>query len=85
VKIFGVIHGVVILGMQYEGTGLEGLTGHCHGGHASTNDAVSLEHVDLSNWGLGRVVGGGVLAEEMRHGSAVDAPIDYADRAGECG
>lgn len=74
VEILGVIQGVVVLGVENGGTGLESLTGDGDGGHAASHDAISFEDCDLTDclvWG--------VAAEEVGDGGTADAAADYAD------
>lgn len=74
---FGVIGGVVVLGVENGSAGLESLAGDGDGGHPTSDDGMPLEDGDLGD-GVGR----GVLTEEMSDGGAADAAADDADSVG---
>lgn len=74
VEILGVIQGVVVLGVENGGAGLESLAGDGDGGHSPSDDAISLEDSDLAD-----CLGFGVAAEEVGDGGAADSATDYAN------
>lgn len=73
-----VIHCVQVLWMENGRSGLEGLARHRHGGDASPDAAVALEHSDFGGGSGGRRV----FAEEVSDGGATDASADDADVGG---
>lgn len=72
------MEGVEVLGMENGGSGLEDVAGDIDGGHAASDDAVSLEDSDAE---IG-MVGTGVEAEEVGERGASDAGADDADGGG---
>lgn len=79
VQILGVIQSVIVLGVENGSAGLESLAGDGNGGHASSDDAVSLEDSDMAD-----SMGVGVAAEKVGDGGAADAAANYADTVCVC-
>lgn len=71
-----VVQGVQVPRVENGGAGLEGLAGDVDRGHATPNDAVSLEDPN------GEVeIRGRVAAEEVGHRGPTDAAADDANRS----